>query len=157
MPMLGWAPIAMPGMAIGIIGAAIIGIMGAAVIGIIGAVATGMVIVISAGRGIATGRRIGNGIRTVSNMKPIRFRSRTSVVTGVIMGWAYPCMGIIGWGAGACMTGGQGAGRGAGGLHIAGGGTSTTTFCRGARTSISSAWHSTCGAGHRAGRPVLSG
>src|SRR5947208_11988781 len=72
--------------AIGIIGAAAIGIMGAAAIGIIAAGATGMVVVISAGRGIATGRMIGMGMRMVSNMNPSPVRSRTWVV---IIGWLY--------------------------------------------------------------------
>src|SRR5262245_35546683 len=78
-----------------------------------------------------------------------------------MVGWPYPGMGIIigaACTAGACGGGRQGAGGqtavgGAGALHVAAaGGTSTTTFCRGARTSISSAaCTSTGGEAHRAG------
>jgi hypothetical protein len=88
-PIVGCGIIVIPA-AIGIMGAAI-GIMGAA-IGIMGimpaAGATGIVIVISAGCGIATGRRIGNGMRTVSNMKPIRVFCFTRVVTMGVGAWA---------------------------------------------------------------------
>src|SRR5436190_23402192 len=95
-PMAGCWTIAMPGaaamgiMAVGIImaGAAAMGIMAAVV-------ATGIVIVISAGRGIATIRMMGNGIRMVSNMNAIPVRSRTWVVTGAIMPGLKPAMGIM--------------------------------------------------------------
>jgi hypothetical protein len=48
--------------------------------------------VISAGRGTATGRMIGSGIRMVSNMSPRQVRSRTRAVTGAIIGCPYPPM-----------------------------------------------------------------
>src|SRR5260370_241433 len=92
MPMPG---IAMPGIIIGIMGT-------------IGAVAIGIVMVISAGRGIATGRRIGIGIRMVSNMRPNPVRSCTWAVTGAIMGWPYPAMGVIIGTLATCMAGGPG-------------------------------------------------
>jgi hypothetical protein len=96
---------------IAMLGAAAMGIiMAGAAMGIMAAVvATGIVIVISAGRGIATIRMMGSGIRMVSNMSAIPVRSRTWVVTGAIMPGPKPGMGImpgiIAGGVGAACTG----------------------------------------------------
>jgi hypothetical protein len=149
-------------------GAAGIGTAGAVgiivgTIGIMGAAAIGIVIVISAAAGIENGRMIGSGMRMVSNMNPNRVRCLTSAVAipGAQGPGGWHGAGAGGWaGAAGAAAGWQGAAA-AGCLHGAAlataGGISTTIFCRGARTTISSgASASTFGAGQGAERTTSS-